>query len=153
MIVGNYIGLGLDGTTIAGNGGNGLELNGFSGNTIGGIGAAATSSPAIASTASISAVRRTTRSWATTSARTRPAPRPRQRRQRHPGDAGAFEQQCHRRASGNVISGNDANGVLINGSATLTTVSGNLIGLAAWRQRGARQRLDGVRGRRTPTTT
>jgi hypothetical protein len=36
LIVGNFIGLGLDGTTVAGNGGNGLELCDSSSNTIGG---------------------------------------------------------------------------------------------------------------------
>ena len=36
LIVGNYIGMGLNGTTVAGNGGNGLDLNASSGNTIGG---------------------------------------------------------------------------------------------------------------------
>jgi hypothetical protein len=37
LIVGNFIGLGMNGTTVVGNGGNGLELDNSSGNTIGGI--------------------------------------------------------------------------------------------------------------------
>ena len=36
LVEGNYIGLAPDGTTIAANGGNGLELDASSGNTIGG---------------------------------------------------------------------------------------------------------------------
>jgi hypothetical protein len=36
LVLGNFIGLGLNGVAVAGNGGNGLELNSTSGNTIGG---------------------------------------------------------------------------------------------------------------------
>ena len=46
---------------------------------------------------------------------------------------------------GNVISGNDANGVLIMGGATKTSVSGNLVGLAASGTAALGNRLDGVR--------
>src|SRR5262249_30996695 len=39
FVAGNFIGLRLDGTTAAGNGGNGIVLSASSGNTIGGTGA------------------------------------------------------------------------------------------------------------------
>src|SRR6185369_13082663 len=46
---------------------------------------------------------------------------------------------------GNVISGNDANGVLITGKATQNAVSGNFIGLAASGNNALGNRLDGVK--------
>src|SRR4051812_32827256 len=39
IVAGNYIGLGLDGTTVAANGGNGVDLVNSSDNTIGGVAA------------------------------------------------------------------------------------------------------------------
>ena len=57
--------------------------------------------------------------------------RPRQRQERHPDCRASLVEQHDRRRDGNVISGNDANGVLIKGKSRSTPSAGNLIGTNA----------------------
>jgi hypothetical protein len=161
LIVGNFIGLGLDGVTAAGNGGNGLALNDSSGNTIGGTTAAdrnvisanhnngisisASSSNQIVGnyigtdvTGTLYRGNAGNGILITAGARGNTIG----------GDAtggndptnGVFD----RPPEGNLISGNNANGVLITGNATLNTLSGNFIGTAASGNAALGNSLDGV---------
>lgn len=160
-VVGNFIGLGLNGATVAGNG-NGIQLNGGSGSTIGG--AAAWERNVISGNqnngiyVSGSSNNQILGNYIGTDV------------------TGTLDRGNTRNgvvvtdgASGNiiggsarnVISGNDANGVVILGKATLNNVSGNIIGLTASGNKAIGNTLDGVRidnadhtliGQRDPVT-
>jgi hypothetical protein len=131
-VVGNFIGLALDGATIAGNGGNGLELNASSANVIGGT---------TAQERNIISGNRNNGIDLNGSAGNQVAGNFLGTDVTGVLDRGNARNGIQVRAgaagnviggpAGNVISGNDANGVLINGGATLNTVSGNLIGLTS----------------------
>jgi hypothetical protein len=170
LVVGNFIGLRLDGMTPAGNGGNGLAINsGSGGNTIGGttaqdrnvisgnrnngiyiigssgnqvlgnfLGTDATG--ALGRGNGGNGVQVLGSSFGMSAADALGS-----------GNGGSLLATAVASGNviggspGNVIAGNAGNGVLINGGATLTTVSGNLIGLAASGGAALGNRLDGVR--------
>jgi hypothetical protein len=145
-ILGNFIGLDLDGTTVAANRGDGLELNASSGNTIGGatgqdrniISGNHGNGISITGSAHNQIVGNFIGTDVTGTLER--------------GNAGngilvtaGSAANIIGRPQGNVISGNNANGVLVNGKATLTSVSGNLIGLTASGTAALGNRLDGVK--------
>ncbi len=144
-IAGNYIGLGLDGVTIAGNGGDGLDLNASANNTIGGtttqdrnvISGNHGNGVSISGSSGNQVLGNFIGTDATGTL-----------------DSGNFGNGVLVTSGasgtviggspGNVISGNGANGILINGRASQTDVSGNLIGLTASANKPLGNHLDGV---------
>jgi hypothetical protein len=161
LILGNYIGIGLDGTTIAGNSGNGLQLNSSSGNTIGGT---------LAQDRNIISGNRGNGIYISGSSNNQiianyigtDATGTLDRGNSLNGillTAGAKGNIIGGVATGgndptnsvfvippqgNLISGNNANGVLIDGYATQNTLSGNFIGTAASGNSALGNSLDGV---------
>ncbi len=145
-LLGDYIGLALDGMTVDANGGNGLELNGSSGNTIGG---AATQDRNVISGNHVNGIFVNGSSsnviegnYIGTDA-TGAVDLGNTQNGILVTGSGAKNNTIGG-TTGNVISGNNANGVLVNGSSTLTTVSGNTIGLAASGSAALGNTLDGV---------
>jgi parallel beta-helix repeat protein len=161
LVVGNYIGLELDGATVAGNGGNGLQLNASSGNTIGGTTAqdrnlisgndnngidisGSSDNQIIANYVGTDASGTLERGNAgngillTAGANGNLIG----------GDATGGNDPTNGvfviPPQGNLISGNYANGVLINGNAYQNTLSGNFIGTAASGNSALGNNLDGV---------
>jgi parallel beta-helix repeat protein len=155
IISGNYIGLGLNGTSVAGNSGNGLELhasafNDISSNVIsgnGGTGIALYASSvnhieknSIGTDASgtldrgnaQNGILLTNFSIANTIGGTAT------------GGNNPTQGVFIRPPQGNLISGNDANGVLINGNSLLNVLEGNFIGTAASGNSAVGNTLDGV---------
>jgi hypothetical protein len=161
LIVGNYIGVAPDGTTAAGNSGNGLELYESSGNIIGGdtaqdrniisanrnngIDIIASSLNQVMGnyigtdvTGTIYRGNGANGVLLTDGAKANLIG----------GDAtggneptnGIFDTP----PQGNLISGNDANGILITGNATQNTLSGNFIGTSASGNSALGNTLDGV---------
>jgi hypothetical protein len=145
LIAGNYIGLGLDGVTALGNGGNGLQLNSSYGNTIGGSSAqdrniiSANGNNGISlSNSSDNQVENNFIGTDVTGTL-------------HRGNAGngilvtaGSNGNSIGGSAGNAISGNKANGVLMNGGSTLNNVSGNIIGLSATGNAALGNLLNGV---------
>jgi trimeric autotransporter adhesin len=145
LIVGNFIGLGLDGETAIGNRADGLKLIASSGNTIGGTSAqdrniiSANGNNGISiSGASSNQVLGNFVGTDLTGTLDR-------------GNvangvlvtAGSANNVIGG-SQANVISGNDANGVLINGQSTQNTLSGNLIGTDSSGNATLGNGLDGV---------
>ncbi len=147
LIVGNYIGLDLDGVTVAPSKGNGIEVAGGSGNTIGGetaldrnvISGNRTSGINLTATQNNSVLG----NYIGTD-KTGLLDR---------GNTVNGVQVTGATATGNiigggtanVISGNNANGVLLVGKSKLTTVSGNRIGTTATGTAALGNGKDGVR--------
>jgi parallel beta-helix repeat protein len=145
LIAGNFIGLHLDGTTPAANGGNGLDLIGSSGNTVGGT-AAQDRNVISANLFNGIRVGGSSRNQILGNYIGTDATGTLDRGNGRNGilvTAGATSNTIGG-SPGNVISGNDGNGMLLNGQSALTTVSGNLIGLAASGTAALGNRLDGV---------
>jgi hypothetical protein len=148
LIAGNYIGLELDGTTMAGNGGNGLELDASSNNIIGGTTAAdrnvisGNNKNGIAIGLSGSTNNQVDGNYIGTD-----ATGTLDRGNTLNGVLVTYSASGNTigTTQGNVISGNDGNGVLITVMATQTTVSGNLIGLTASGNTALGNLLDGVK--------
>jgi len=144
IIVGNYVGLRLNGVTAAGNRGDGLELKGAAGSTVGGTTAQERNviSGNYANGIRINGSLRNQiagnyigTDFSGTMDR---------------GNAGngiLVTAGARRNAigAGNVISGNGANGVLIKNRSMRTTVSDNVIGLAASGTAPLGNHLDGVK--------
>ncbi len=142
LIVGNYIGLGLDGATVEANGGDGLELDSSNRNTIesnlisgnggNGIGLYGSNINTISTnfigtdvTGTLNRGNAQSGILVTTAA--------------EGNIIGGTTTSL-----GNLISGNDANGVLITNQATQNTLSGNIIGLTASGNAALGNTLDGV---------
>jgi hypothetical protein len=161
LIVGNDIGVGTDGTTAAGNQGDGIELLHSSGNTIGGesaedrniisangqqgilvsassnnvitnnyIGTDITGAVALGNAANGILVTASSAGNLIGGVTT--------------GGNDPTQGVFVRPPDGNLISGNDANGVLINNKATKNQLSGNFIGTAASGNSALGNTLDGV---------
>jgi hypothetical protein len=160
-LVGNYIGLALDGATVAANGGNGVELNGSSGNVVGGeseqdwnvisgnhlngIDINASSLNQIQgnyigtdATGTLDLGNSQNGILLTAGAAHNTIG----------GSATGGNDPTNgvfvRPPQGNLISGNSANGVLLTGGATLNTLSGNFIGTTASGDSALGNSLDGV---------
>ena len=145
-IAGNFIGLALDGVTVAGNSGNGLELDHSSGNTIGGI------TPRDQNTISGNRSNGIDLNGSSNNQILGNFIGTDVTGNLDRGNIGSgilvtagASGNLIGGSPGNVISGNDANGVFLNGKATLNSVSGNLIGLTASGKQALGNRLDGVR--------
>jgi hypothetical protein len=145
-ITGNFIGLGLDGSTVTSNGGAGLDLYASSDDTVGG--SAASDRNVISGNLGNGVYLRN-------SARDQIVGNyigTDETGTLNRGNAGNGILVTSLAAGniiggspGNVISGNAGNGVLISGGATQNTVGGNLIGLAASGEAALGNALDGVR--------
>ncbi len=146
IVVGNYIGVALDGTTVAGNGGNGLGLNGSTGNTIGGTVAQDRNIISGNGNNGID-LNGSFRNQivgnfiGTDAAGTLDVGNAGNGIQVRAGAAG----NAIGGLQGNVISGNAGNGILLNGGATRTSVSGNTIGLTSSGTAALGNTLDGVK--------
>jgi hypothetical protein len=144
-LTGNYIGLALDGMTVAANGGNGVELDGLSGNTIGGTTAAARN---VISGNHLNGIDINGSSSNTIEGNyigtDVSGTLDRGNTQNGVVVTNGAKSNTIGGTSGNVISGNNANGVLLNGNSTLTTVSGNTVGLTAAGTAALGNSLDGV---------
>jgi hypothetical protein len=160
LVAGNFIGLHLDGMTVAGNGGNGLEINASSsGNTIGGItpqdrnvvsgnhdnGIAIQGSSGNQVVANFigtdkdgvldrgnggNGILLANRATNNTIGGTSIAP--------------SYTQFSGKPQDGNLISGNDLDGVLLTGGAERNTLAGNFIGTDLDGTRRLGNALDGV---------
>ncbi len=147
IIVGNYIGLALDGSTIAGNRGNGLELKNATANTIGGIAAQDRNvisgnrlNGVLLDGSSSNAVFGNFIGTDESGALDR-------------GNllsgivvtSGSKTNVIGADGDGNVISGNDAYGVLIQKNSHENTVRDNIIGLVATGNAALGNALDGLK--------
>jgi len=137
LVTGNYIGLKLNGTTVAGNSGSGLELYNSSDDTIGGT---------TTQTRNLIAGNQLHGISLTLSNRNQIAGNYIGTDRTGAVDLGNVGNGIYLTANStrnsvtnNLISGNNANGVYIAGGSNQTTVSGNLIGLNASGSAGAGQ--------------
>jgi hypothetical protein len=161
LITGNFIGLALDGTTLGANGGNGLELDASSGNTIGGnttqdrnvisgnlnngIYVNASSTNQIVGNFIGTDVSGTLdRGNAGNGIVLTAAAAGNIIGGQEAGGNDPTNNVFVRPPQGNLISGNAANGVLITGQATQNTLSGNFIGTALSGNSALANTLDGV---------
>jgi hypothetical protein len=143
FVFGNYIGLGLNGNAVAGNAGDGVQLNVSFGNVIGGAGESN-----VISGNSGNGININGSSGNHIEANLIGTDATGMLDRGNSGNgvlvtAGAATNDIGS-TTGNVISGNDANGVLINAQSTQNIVSGNFIGLAASGTATVGNTLDGV---------
>jgi len=144
LVVGNFIGLGPDGSTVAGNRGNGLVLNGSSGNIIGGT-APQDRNVIAGNDANGIAVNGSSHNQILGNYIGTDATGTLDRGNARNGILVTNRAAGNVIGPGNVISGNDANGVLINGRARRTAVSGNFIGTTAAGNATLGNKRDGVK--------
>ncbi|HWC88060.1 MAG TPA: hypothetical protein VG433_00330, partial [Pirellulales bacterium] len=145
-LLGNYIGLALDGLTADANLGDGVDLNGSSGSTIGGTTAlqrnVISANHGSGIDVSGSASNLIEGNYIGTSA---DGTLNRGNAQNGVLVSGVLSKNnTVGGTAGNVISGNGADGVLLNGNSSVSTVSGNTIGLNAAGNAALGNTLDGV---------
>jgi hypothetical protein len=161
LVVGNFIGLGLDGTTVAGNGGNGLVLIGSSGTTVGGTAAqdrnvisgnhnngidivGSSNNQIVANYIGTDVTGDLDRGNGDNGVLVTAGAAGNVIGGSQTGGNDPTNKVFVRPPQGNLISGNNADGVLINNQATQNTVSGNFIGTAASGNTALGNSLDGV---------